>query len=114
MSYCNKIKSEKIYNMADNELDLTLDDCYLNCDKYSSCDTVALMNYELKVKEGELLCCPHCEHYMEFCDCPDLFYSDASNSKGLNEQLKLLEEMQTHGYNIVTCGNCGQVFIHRT
>lgn len=27
-------------------------------------------------------------------------------------QLKLLEEIQELGYNIVSCADCGQVFIH--
>ena len=27
-------------------------------------------------------------------------------------QLKLLEEIQSLGYNIVRCGDCGDVFIH--
>jgi hypothetical protein len=30
------------------------------------------------------------------------------------EQIKLQHELQNLGYNIVTCGNCGSVLIHRT
>lgn len=61
---------------------------------------------------GETLVkCPHCGEVSEECNMPDLFYSDSTNTKGLNDQLKLLEELQTFGYNVVTCGNCGKVLI---
>lgn len=30
------------------------------------------------------------------------------------EQVKLLKEIQEKGYNVVTCGNCPTVFLHRT
>lgn len=116
MSYCNKeIKAENILNdMSEDDLNFTLASCEMTCDKYYQCDTVCLMNDRLKELQGECLKCPHCEHYQEFCECPDLFYPDASNSKDVNNQLKLLEEMQRKGFNVVTCGHCGQVFIHRT
>ena len=55
--------------------------------------------------------CPYCNYENEDCNFPDLFYPDSNFSKELNKQAKLLEELQDHGYNIVTCGNCGQVFI---
>ena len=113
MSYCSEITSEKIYNMTEQELNSTLDKCE-NCPRYSQCDTVALMLDELKLKNNEILKCPHCEHYQGFSDCPDLFYEDSDNNRDINEQLKLLVEMQRKGFNVVTCGNCGQVFIHRT
>ena len=87
MTYCNKITSNKIYKMNETELNQTLNTCEA-CSKYHQCDTVALMNNELQLKQGEILKCPHCEHYQEFCDCPDLFYSDANNSKDINNQLK--------------------------
>ena len=112
MSYCNEITAEKIYKMSEAELNQTLDKCE-NCPRYTQCDTVALMQDELKLRQGEILKCPNCERYMEFCDCPDLFYTDSNNTKELNEQYKLLQEIQAQGYNIVTCGHCGQVFIHR-
>lgn len=113
MSYCNHIKSEIILNMDITHLEDTLANCEKFCDNYHLCDTACLMLDELKLKNGECLKCPHCEHYQEFCDCPDLFYSDTSNSKEINNQLKLLEEMHTKGFNVVTCGHCGQVFIHK-
>ena len=31
-----------------------------------------------------------------------------------DQQLKLLEEMQKKGYNVVTCGHCGVTLLHRT
>lgn len=115
MSYCKKgIDAHNILNnMSTDDLEFTLASCEQNCDKYYQCDTVALMNDELKLKQGECLKCPHCEHYQEFCDCPDLFYVDAMRSKDWNEQEKLMAEINSYGYNIVTCGHCGQVFIHR-
>ncbi len=58
-----------------------------------------------------LIECPYCSQLMEEADMPDLFYSDSQNTKGLNTQLKLLKEIQANGYNVVTCGNCGQVLI---
>ena len=112
MTYCNKITSNKIYQMNENELNQTLNTCE-TCPKYHQCDTVALMNDELQLKQGEILKCPHCEHYQEFCDCPDLFYVDVTKSKEWTEQEKLMAEINSCGYNIVTCGHCGQVFIHR-
>ena len=112
MSYCNEITSEKIYEMTEEELNTTLDKCE-NCPRYTQCDTIALMQDELLVKQGELLKCPYCERYMEFADCPDLFYEDSNNSKVINEQYELLQELQSKGFNIVTCGHCGQVFIHK-
>lgn len=48
MIYCNKIKSDYVYKMSESELNKKLDDCELNCDKYSQCQTVALMNDMLK------------------------------------------------------------------
>lgn len=30
----------------------------------------------------------------------------------MKTQLELIEELQSKGYNIVTCGQCGEVFIH--
>lgn len=114
MSYCNKITSNEVYEMQKPELEHTLNGCELYCNRYSQCDTVCMMNDRLRELQGDILKCPHCEHYQEFCDCPDLFYPDINNSKDMRNQLKLLEEMQTKGFNVVTCGHCGQVFIHRT
>lgn len=64
-------------------------------------------------KEYDLRC-PYCGCVGDYCDFPDLFYDDADNTPELNEQVILQEEMWDVGFNIVTCGNCGQVFIHRT
>lgn len=115
MSYCNKkIKATNILNdMSDDNLSFTLASCEQTCDRYYRCDLATLMQDRLEELQGELLKCPHCGLYQEFCNFPDLFYSDASNSKDINEQLKLLEELQTKGFNVVSCGHCGQVFIHR-
>lgn len=29
-------------------------------------------------------------------------------------QIRLQEQMQSEGFNIVTCGNCGSVLLHKT
>lgn len=29
----------------------------------------------------------------------------------MKEQFKILQEMQSDGYNVVTCGNCGDVIL---
>lgn len=115
MSYCNKrIEAKNILsNISEDDLNYTLASCEQTCDNYYQCDTVALMQDRLKELQGEVLKCPFCEHYQEFAECPDLFYSDETNTQPINEQLKLLEEIQNKGFNIVTCGHCGQVFIYR-
>jgi hypothetical protein len=56
--------------------------------------------------------CPYCGFTGDFCDFPDLIVEDEDNTKGEKEQVKLLEKLWTKGYNIVTCGHCGDVFIH--
>ena len=58
---------------------------------------------------NDWLCCPHCTFEGEPCDFPDLYY----NGCGYVEQEKLQEEIQSKGYNIVTCGMCGYTIIHR-
>lgn len=59
------------------------------------------------------LTCPYCNYKGEYCNFPDLFYTDTSNTPEINEQYGLLQELWTKGYNIVTCGDCGSVFIHK-
>lgn len=59
-----------------------------------------------------LLKCPYCGFEDDNCFFPDLFYRDYDYPK-YNEQVNLLEEIQELGYNIVTCGKCGEVFIER-
>lgn len=53
MSYCSHITSEQVYKMVEFELNHILDNCELNCDRYSQCDTVALMNDKLKELHNE-------------------------------------------------------------
>lgn len=60
-----------------------------------------------------MLKCPYCNFEGEECNFPDLFYTDCESTKSIIEQEKLLFEIQNKGYNIVTCGRCGSVFIHR-
>lgn len=113
MTWCDKINADDIMNKMDEEdLNITLDKCEKFCKKYHWCDTVALMNDELQVKRNEKLKCPYCERYMDPSECPDLFVDGDCSSP--TEQVDLLHEMWTKGFNIVTCGECGQVFIHRT
>jgi hypothetical protein len=60
------------------------------------------------------LTCPYCNMGGGYSDFPDLFYADIDYIPALNEQYELLQQLWTKGFNIVTCGNCGQVFIHKT
>lgn len=32
----------------------------------------------------------------------------------VQNQIKLIEELQNTGFNVVSCGNCGSIMIHRT
>lgn len=68
---------------------------------------------KLKELNGELLRCPYCGYTGELCNFPDLFWEDCDNTKEINKQYELLEQMWDKGFNIVTCGDCGQVFIHK-
>lgn len=64
-----------------------------------------MKDYDLK--------CPYCGFEGDCCDFPDLFYEDADNTTEINEQVKLQKAMWNVGFNIVTCGNCGDVFIQK-
>ena len=59
------------------------------------------------------LICPYCNFTNEEANFPDLFYEDSNNNLYLKQQLQNLKELQALGYNVVTCGDCGQVFIHK-
>ena len=63
--------------------------------------------------ENTDIICPYCKYYNEVSNFPDLFYEDLSNDLYIKQQLQNLKEIQTLGYNIVTCGDCGQVFIQK-
>jgi len=65
----------------------------------------------IQPKDYEVLC-PHCGTLAEKSDCPDLFYLGIS--KQYEKQWLLQEEMQEAGFNLVTCGHCGDPFLHRT
>lgn len=112
MSYCSKISATDVCEMNEQKLESILDQCERICDRYYLCDTVTLMEDELKVKHEDLLKCPHCKSILDYGDCPDLFASEEEEL--LIKQENLLHEMWKAGYNVVTCGNCGQVFIHKT
>lgn len=58
--------------------------------------------------------CPYCGWESESYNFPDLVCYDCNMSSGLQEQLELLQRLQQKGFNIVTCGHCGGVFIHET
>lgn len=57
------------------------------------------------------LTCPYCGFTSDECDFPDLFYDDYDVTCEMKRQLELLTALQELGYNVVTCGDCGQVFI---
>lgn len=58
------------------------------------------------------LVCPYCGFTSDESAFPDLFYTDDDDTTyEMKKQLELLIALQELGYNIVTCGDCGQVFI---
>jgi hypothetical protein len=65
-------------------------------------------------KYGRLgdLVCPYCECIADESNFPDLFYGDTDDLH-FKQQLQNLKELQKLGYNVVTCGECGQVFIQK-
>ena len=60
-----------------------------------------------------MLKCPYCGFIGDECDFPDLFYTDYESPKEIIKQEKLLNEIQSHKLNVVTCGMCGGTFIHK-
>lgn len=79
-----------------------------------------LFNFKMNAKEIEscenmkyLLKCPYCGFKEDNCFFPDLFYRDDNSSPEIRQQANYQNELQKLGYNIVTCGQCGQVFIER-
>lgn len=59
-------------------------------------------------KESLVIKCPYCGFESDDCDFPDIVCSGDDTTK---EQLEKLQELQAIGYNIVTCGMCGEVII---
>lgn len=55
--------------------------------------------------------CPYCGFTSDDYDFPDLFYTDYDVTCEMKKQLERLTALQELGYNVVTCGACGQVFI---
>lgn len=58
--------------------------------------------------------CPYCGFTGDFCDFPDLIIEDEEQTAGEAEQVELLEKLWVKGFNVVSCGHCGLVFIHET
>lgn len=54
--------------------------------------------------------CPHCGYESEDYDFPDL-YCEFEEKAEYKEQYKLLKQLQDIGYNVVTCGMCGNAII---
>ena len=54
--------------------------------------------------------CPYCGYTGEDCDFPDYFYEA---DEDYPEQYEYQVAIQKAGYNIVTCGQCGDVFIQK-
>ena len=48
MSYCKHIDIKQIDNMCEFELNHTLNNCELNCSRYSLCDTCSYMLDKIK------------------------------------------------------------------
>ena len=60
----------------------------------------------------EELTCPYCGHNSDPCDFPDWLWADG-DVELYPEQYQILMEIQQVGYNAVTCGQCGDMFLHR-
>lgn len=58
------------------------------------------------------LTCPYCKYSDDKCNFPDFFVEDDNTSPEIRNQNFLLKGIQSCGYNVVTCGMCGQVFLH--
>jgi predicted nucleic-acid-binding Zn-ribbon protein len=56
--------------------------------------------------------CPHCGFTEEPCFFPDLFCEDEGDNYDIHDQVILLQKIQSKGFNVVTCGECGYVLIH--
>lgn len=61
----------------------------------------------------DYLTCPECGITDDICYFSDLYYKDENNSKSFKKQARLQKKLQDLGYNVVTCPNCGQVFIYK-
>lgn len=105
LEYGTKEEINDFMNKCDNTCE--------QCIKFGSCDYYSQLDDKLKELDGELLRCPYCGDTGELCDFPDLFWEDCDNTKEINKQYELLEQMWDKGFNIVTCQDCGQVFIHK-
>lgn len=57
------------------------------------------------------LTCPYCGFTSDEYDFLDLFYDDYDTTYEMKKQFELLTALQELGYNVVTCGDCGQAFI---
>ena len=53
--------------------------------------------------------CPYCGYESDKSNFPDYFYPGCPYP----EQFKRLIEIQKAGFNIVTCGMCGEPFIQK-
>ncbi len=62
------------------------------------------------MNEEVLIKCPHCGFGDEPYSFPDLFFEYEKKAE-YREQYKLLKQLQDLGYNVVTCGMCGNVII---
>lgn len=58
--------------------------------------------------------CPHCK--IKIDDNPDLYMGCGEGKtkhqiKAYKKQFKILKKMQAKGFNVVTCGDCGDVIL---
>lgn len=101
MTWCNRIKSENIKNMNEQGLRETLNNCEKTCEKYHLCDTVAMMEDEIKVKEGEADYCCKCGKLIIFDN--ETYYLEADEDKFYCEECGDEE-------SLTQCDNCGDWF----
>lgn len=75
--------------------------------------TISMMIEE--VGDTEDIKCIHCGETSDPSNYPDLYYEgcspDAEKEKVYNEQALIQERMNSLGFNIVTCGDCGGIIL---
>lgn len=101
MSYCSKISSNDVYKMKEQKLESLLEQCEKTCERYHKCDTIALMEDELKVMRCEAGHCSKCNKIIDFES--DFFYYVENEDKYYCENCGDEE-------SLTQCENCGEWF----
>ena len=116
-------KYKRVLDDIEKQVKAIYNDCFYddicdcnNCDMKNGCAYYRKFNIlniikkaKEKINNGNTLECPYCNNIVEHQDCPDLW----SNEKhpDYKKQEKILKNMQKCGFNVVTCGICGGIFL---